>query len=218
MSKDDGKRRQPQRCTARKADGRPCQAAALRGSTRCWHHSFKVPGRPSKLTPELRDRILDAVLEGNYLETAAQVAGVGKTTLYRWLRRAADLEASALEHVTDEDLDAGADLWQHVDPALWVYLDFRHALQSAEAYAETELVRQTMTRARGWQAAMTVLERRHPSRWGRRLDAHVDHSGEVSRTVEVIAPTDDERAAVLSRLQQAGAFDVADTENTDQED
>jgi hypothetical protein len=215
MSKRDDKPKRPKPCTARKADGRPCQAAALRGTTRCWHHSFKVPGRPTKLTPELRDRILDAVLEGNYLETAAQVAGINKTTLYRWLRRAADLEAQALEHVTDDDLDAGADLWQHVDPDLWVYLDFRHALKSAEAYAETELVRQTLHRGQGWQAAMTVLERRHPARWGRRLDAHVDHSGEVSRTVEVIAPTDEERALVLAKLQEAGAFDAGDPDQED---
>jgi AcrR family transcriptional regulator len=205
----------PQRCTARKADGRPCQAAALRGTTRCWHHSFKVPGRPTKLTPELRDRILDAVLEGNYLETAAQVAGINKTTLYRWLRKAEDLEATALEHVTDDDLDDGADLWQHVDPADWVYLNFRHALKSAEAYAETELVRQTLTRGRGWQAAMTVLERRHPARWGRRLDAHVDHSGEVSRTVEVIAPSDDERALVVAKLAEAGALEPGDPDQED---
>jgi hypothetical protein len=219
MSDDKAKRKRPPRCGARKADGRPCQAAALEGTTRCWHHSFKVPGRPSKLTTDLVDRIVDAVLEGNYLETAAQVAGVGKSTLHRWLRRADEAEARALEHVTDEDLEehGQAALYDVVDPADWPYLDFRHALKSAEAYAESELLRRTARAARGWQASMTILERRHPSRWGRRLDANVHHDGEVQRTVEVIVPTDDERAAVLAKLHETGVLDDA-AENTTEED
>lgn len=216
VASDDKDKPRP-RCTAKTASGRPCRNSPLPGTTRCYHHSFRVPGRPSKLTPELQERIVDAVLEGNYLETAAQAAGVGKTTLYRWLRKAQDVEAAALEHI-DPDAD-GEDVWNHTDPAEWPYLDFRHALQSAEAYSETEILRRALTAAPGWQAHMTYLERRHPQRWGRR-DAHKhEHTGEVRRSVEVIVPTDAERAAVLSRLQEAGALDEdPGDENTTEEE
>jgi AcrR family transcriptional regulator len=212
----DGKRdKRPRfRCSAITAAGTRCRKPAVEGSDRCAHHSFRVPGRPSKLTQDVANRIVEALLEGNYLETSAALAGVSKASVYRWLRRADELEAKALEQTAEDDVD----LYDLVDPDEWLYLDFRHATKAAEAWAERELLGLVRRAARGWQAYATILERRHPARWGRRLDAHVDHSGEVARTVEVIAPTDDERAAVLSRLQQAGAFDVADTENTDQED
>lgn len=217
---DDEKK--PRRyCTGKRADGRPCRQAPMPGTTRCWHHSFRVPGRPRKLTPDLSERIIDAVLEGNYLETAAQVAGVNKTTLYRWLRRGDDLEAIALEHIDDDDVEL-ADVYELTDPDDWVYLDFRHALKSAEAYAETELLRQARAGAPGWQAPMTVLERRHPRKWGRRDATKVTVEGELERTnrVEIVVPTDEERASTVAALLSAsGALDAPedDTENTEED-
>lgn len=213
MSKDD-----KPRCTGRTVNGKPCQRTPLPGSTRCWSHSFKVPGRPSKLNQELIDRILPVVLEGNYLETAAQAAGIDKTTLYRWLRKADDLMARAVEHLDDAELEEhGANaVYDVLDPSEWVYLDFRHALKSAEAFAETELLRKALRRGaeQPWQAYVTVLERRHPERWRRRDSTSVEHSGEVRRTVEIVAPTDEDRSAVIRRLQEAGALDAAGDENT----
>ncbi len=41
-------------------------------------------GRPSKFTPEREAAILEAVRAGNYLETAAHLSGISKTTLYEW--------------------------------------------------------------------------------------------------------------------------------------
>lgn len=42
-------------------------------------------GRPSKLTDERADTILQAVEQGSYLKVAAAAAGVGEATLHRWL-------------------------------------------------------------------------------------------------------------------------------------
>lgn len=44
-------------------------------------------GRPTKFTAERRECILDAIRAGNYVETAARAAGVGKSTFYEWLER-----------------------------------------------------------------------------------------------------------------------------------
>lgn len=195
------------RCGARTAAGTRCRKWAQEGSDRCAHHGWSgVPGRPSKLTPDVADRIIAAVLEGNYLATAAQAVGVGESTLYRWLQRGADVEARALERA--EDLDA-VDLHELTDPAEWAYLDFREALKSAEAYAERELLGIVRQGRQGWQAHMTILERRHPDRWGRRQA--LDHSirGELDRrtTVELVIPDDDERTAEVARiLAEAGAL------------
>jgi hypothetical protein len=51
------------------------------------------------------------------------------------------------------------------------YRAFRDAVKSAESEAEVRAVA-IIQRHMGtnWQAAMTYLERKYPSRWGRRLD------------------------------------------------
>lgn len=202
------------KCTGRKADGRPCKAAPLAGTTRCWHHSYKVPGRPRKVTPELTERIVDALLEGNYLETAAAVVGVSKSTLYRWLRKAEELEAIAGEQVVDLDDPLEADVYALTDPAEWAILDFRHAVKSAEAWAEMELVRLAKGAAvsgAAWQAFMTILERRHPDRWGRRKVLDHTFKGELEerRTVQLVVPDPGERArAVMELLASAGALEA----------
>lgn len=74
-------------------------------------------GRPPKLTPERADQILQAIRAGNYLQTAAQYAGIGTTTLYRWLERANN---------PDEQ-----------DPR---YREFRDRLERARAEAEVRVV------------------------------------------------------------------------------
>ena len=42
-------------------------------------------GRPSTLTPEVQRRLCDAVAAGNTRNDAAEYAGVGESTLRRWL-------------------------------------------------------------------------------------------------------------------------------------
>ena len=46
-----------------------------------------VVARPSKLTPETQNRIVQAARAGNYREAAARSAGIAPSTLYDWLSR-----------------------------------------------------------------------------------------------------------------------------------
>lgn len=211
--RDDDETPRPPRCTGRTANGQRCTRNAEEGSTRCRQHSFVVPGRPTKLTPELKEQIVWTVLEGNYLNVAAQAAGVSYRTLARWLERADDVEAKALEMV-DPDADELPDLYELVDPREWVYLDFRHALKSAEAFAETELLRQARAGGFGWQAPMTVLERRQPTRWKRR-EVH-EHEGEVGvrQRAELVEPDEKKRQRVSTILAEAKVAALTATENT----
>lgn len=200
------------RCAAITASGKRCRKNALPGSSRCHHHTFSIPGRPTKLTAELQERILDAILGGAYLETAAQAAGINKSQLYRWLRRAEDLEAVALEQAVADD--AGEpDVYSQTDVDEWIYLDFRHALKSAEAFAEVGLLERVRGAGLGWQAFMTVLERRFPERWGRRavLDHTVKGELESRSKVDLVIPADRDRVlAVAELLEVARALDDED--------
>ena len=93
--------------------------------------------RPTKLTPDRKDRIVKAMGAGNYLEAAARSAGVHPSTVYRWLERA-EQEAEGL------------------------YRDFAEDVRRAEAEAEVHavaIVRRAMSG--DWRAALAYLERRH---------------------------------------------------------
>ena len=102
--------------------------------------------QPLKLTPETQDRIVQAIQAGNYIEVAAQYAGISKGTLYRWLQQADD--------PTADD----------------IYRDFRDAVESARSAAEVRNVALIQKAANDgtWQAAAWYLERTSWQRWGRR--------------------------------------------------
>jgi transposase len=103
-------------------------------------------GRHTKLTPEMQDRIVQAIQAGNYIEVAAQYAGISKGTLYRWLQNAEDASADD------------------------IYRDFRDAVESARSAAEVRNVALIQKAANDgtWQAAAWYLERTSWQRWGRR--------------------------------------------------
>lgn len=117
--------------------------------------------RPTKLTPEVQDRIVQAIAAGNYIEVAAAYAGVHKATLYRWL-----------EHADDPGAEE-------------IYRDFRDALESARAQAEVRnvaLIQKAATTT--WQAAAWHLERTSHQRWGRRTIVTGEDGGPVRVEVD----------------------------------
>ncbi len=100
--------------------------------------------RPTKLTPEVQDRIVKAIRAGNYFQAAARAAGISESTHYRWLERGAEEKQGA-------------------------HRDFREAVSRAEAESEVHavaVIRRAMTE--DWRAALALIERRHPERWRRR--------------------------------------------------
>ena len=107
-------------------------------------------GRRSKLTAEVQEKIVRVIRAGNYAYIAAEYAGIGQSTFYRWLEQG---EA------------------QTTGP----YRDFREAVKAAEREAEIRAVATVQQHmGKSWQPAMTYLERKFPQRWGRRLDVTTD--------------------------------------------
>jgi transposase-like protein len=118
-------------------------------------------GRPSKLTPEVTAKVVAAIEGGQFLAVAARLAGIGPTTLHRWMERG-------------EKKGKG-------NPFRAFYI----AVQRAEARNEQRLVKLWRRQAKDdWRAAMEMLARRHPERWSPpkdrvELDASVTHGGAV---------------------------------------
>ncbi len=110
----------------------------------------KTAGRRTKLTPEVREKIVSAIRAGNYANVAAEYAGIGERTFYRWLQ-------------LGQEANRG------------IHRQFWQAVKKAEREAEVRAVAILQRHMEdNWQAAMTFLERKHPDRWGRKDRLRVD--------------------------------------------
>lgn len=112
-------------------------------------------GRPSKLTPEVQEKICNAIRAGNYYEAACAYAGIDYSTFRRWM-------------IKGEKTKKGK------------YHEFCEAVKKAEYEAEMRLVAMWQKHMPdNWQAIATFLERRFPERWARRLDVKQEVQGQV---------------------------------------
>jgi hypothetical protein len=136
-------------------------------------------GRPSKFTPAMRERVLNAVSMGMYLSVAARYAGISPASLYRYLA------GSTPEHI-----------------------GFRKAIREAAATCELRWVA-TVYQASltDPHLALKLLERRHPERWGPR--ARTEETGDplglpgpAPNNVVIFDPALAE--SLLPRLLEAG--------------
>ena len=135
--------------------------------------------RPSKLTPEVAERIIAGIRAGNYAEPSARAAGISPATFYRWLKAGEEAKSGACR-------------------------EFYEGVKQAEAQAEVEIVaRLRKAVPEDWRAGLTILERRYSSRWGRR-QAH-EHSGPGGGPVlrEVIFSDPDTRRYLDDALRAA---------------
>ena len=103
-------------------------------------------GRPTKLTPDVQDRIVRLLRAGNYIETAAAFCDIDKPTLYAWLKRGNRQRKG-------------------------IFREFLNAVDAAQAEAEIRDL-EVIRKEGAWQGAAWRLERKFPRRWGRhdRLD------------------------------------------------
>lgn len=102
-------------------------------------------GRPTLLTPAIQDRIVKALLAGNFRRPAVKWAGVGYRTFLTWMERGLDEQPGQ------------------------IHCDFRRAVEEAECTAEILAVARIMEAGKAdvnhykW-----YLERKHWQRWGKK--------------------------------------------------
>ena len=132
----------------------------------------KTGGRMAKLTPEVQEKIVSAIRAGNYANVAAEYAGIGERTFYRWLHNGQEAQSG-------------------------IYRQFWRAVKSAERESEVRAVAIIQKHmADNWQAAMTYLERKYPDRWGRRDRLKIDIDPREA-LADLLALSDDDLDAAI---------------------
>jgi transposase len=132
-------------------------------------------GRPPLLTEKVRDALIATLRAGNYRQVAAEYAGIGVSTLYRWLERG-ETEAVRLR----EDADANP------NPDETLYKELWEGVTRAEQEAEVRAVALWQkAMSDDWRAAKEYLARRHPDRWGDKLAVTGAKGGAVELSLDV---------------------------------
>jgi len=134
-------------------------------------------GRPTKLTPEVQERLLLAISAGNTREAAAIYAGIGERTLYRWIAKGENGKRNGKFR----------QLWQ--------------ALREAENAVEIEcvaIIRRAMSK--DWRAATWWLERRKHGAWGRKASLDVTIHREAERLAKKTGLSVEEIIAEAERI------------------
>ena len=127
-------------------------------------------GRPSRLNESIATTVVAAIQRGAYIETAAALAGVPVSTFYDWLKRGKAVRQTLQEAHENEQPDISA---HDANCA-----NFSEAVEKAIAQAEVRDLQAIDDAAQSgqWQAAAWKLERKHHSRWGRKV-AVTDNEG-----------------------------------------
>jgi hypothetical protein len=105
----------------------------------------KRPGRPSKLSPEIVETLIEALRRGSYIKPACEAAGISYPSLRTWIERG------------EEDKAAGR---------MTQYSDLLDQLTRARAHGEVNLVRK-LEENPDWRAGAFLLERGYRERWGK---------------------------------------------------
>jgi len=122
---------------------------------------MKKIGRPSKLNAKSKERLLEALRVGNFREVAAEYAGIGTTTFYRWMEKGESEEKGE-------------------------YRDFREAVIAVETQTEvrlTNLLMAEMVEKKNFKDIITFLEKRHRKRWG--IKSQLELSGNKEKPLRV---------------------------------
>jgi len=125
-------------------------------------------GRKSLLLDAAKmQKLYDALLAGNFIRNACDIASIAEPTFYRWMHAAESAEqGSALR-------------------------EFRDAVKKAQAEAQHRSVMIIQQAARtNWTAAAWFLERTRPDEWGRKSRIALSGDGDgspITAKVEVLA-------------------------------
>ena len=120
-----------------------------------------VMARPTKLTPEVHEAIVDGINAGLTFRLSCARAGVTSATFYNWLKKGEAAQSGAL-------------------------MEFFDAVERAKADSALRLISQiTLQAPADWRAAAFILERRFPDDYGRRAELTGKAGGPVQVDTKV---------------------------------
>ena len=124
--------------------------------------------RPTKLTPEVHEAIVDGINAGLTFRLSCARAGVTPATFYNWLKKGEVAQSGAL-------------------------MEFFNAVERAKADSALRLISQiTLQAPADWRAAAFILERRFPDDYGKRTEVTGKDGSPVkvdAKTQHVFQPT-----------------------------
>ena len=139
-------------------------------------------GRPSKFTPERKDRLLYAISLGMSYVRACMLAGISDQTYYNWHRKA------TIDRIPE-------------------YVEFFEQMKIAEIEGELENLEQINVCAKqgSWQAAAHILRCRQPERYGDKKTVNVGgtlNSSNGDADVHTLAAQLKKYMAVFEQLER----------------
>lgn len=132
-------------------------AARKKKSTpkRATKKNLAKPGTKCTLTPELHEKIVAYVAQGNYIDASLALVGVKKSTGYMWLHAGRNYGGEPYESFAH---------------------DIERALAQSEAY---DLALIGAAAEKDWRAAAWRLEKKNPKRYVQRVSHEVDDELEM---------------------------------------
>lgn len=151
----------------------------------------KLMGRPTKLTPEVQKKIVDAIESCGHIDTAAAYAGISKFSFHEWLKRGARSKRGIYKDFSNAVEKAVANaMMERVNVNRKAANGYETVTQRAitkynSVTKQNEIVEQTVERSMKFdaRAAEWWLERRFPQIFGRK--EHVEISGDQDNPVLV---------------------------------
>ncbi len=136
-------------------------------------------GRPTKLTPELQEKIVNAVRAGNYLQTACTWAGVHYGTAWRWMSEAEQPGADKAKIAFRDAVNRA-----RAESEMRVIGHIQKVIMGGQLLKETTrtLPNGTTETERQFappdgRVALEFASRAYPERWGRRAALEVTGEG-----------------------------------------
>lgn len=153
-------------------------------------------GRPTVLTDQVAQILIDSVSKGNYISVACQSAGIDKSTYNNWMKWAKDVQDYLEDNnitINPDDIDNNNNILDIIPTEITdqytrdklVYWYLMTELKTAEAKAietlHNRIVEAGKSGPQYWIANMTLLERRHPDLYGKReaVDVNVREGQEL---------------------------------------
>lgn len=144
---------------------------------------------------------MTAIRLGMYLDDAAAMAGISKTTLYNWLSMGKDAvdKHGHGDTLTDKETQL---------------VDFLNAVEKARADAVMRNIGVIQKAAQdgSWQASAWFLERTNPKKWGRHETVEI--TGADGGAIQVEHSVKDTLAAKFAAAEKA-ALQIVDTDIVD---
>jgi hypothetical protein len=158
----------------------------------------RTAGRPTVLTDEVWDSLVETVSKGNYVSVACRAAGICDNTYRNWLSAAKDFEQYIddnninIESISNITVDEAESIIPDDLKDKYVYWRLFQDLKTAQA--KSIVHRHNLVVAAGeagpqfWMAPMTSLERTNPEMYGKRdaIDINVKEGQEFLKEITSI--------------------------------